>query len=263
MAKRSILNYHFRRARRARLDPEDSIMRRYVARIALVLTLLSGAIAAQEAPPPPQVSAKTNLLDSMEQHEQYFSRIGKGKGTGFRQYARQLEFAKPRSYPSGDPLNYSALTLVHHLRAARSPEFQAMRAAGAAGGIVAKWTQVKPLEEPQGTDAGRINALAFDQSEPATVYAGTAAGGVWRTRDDGANWTPLTDSLPMLAVTDIAIDPKNPRTIYILTGDGEYVTIGVGINPPSIGVLKSVDGGESWDRTGLVWKIEQVEYGHR
>src|SRR5262245_39000871 len=224
-------------------------MRPYVVRIALVFTLVSGAIAAQEGLPPPQVSGKANLLDHLEQREQYFSRIGKGKGTGYRQYARQVEFIMPRSYPSGDAVNFTALTFAHHFRTARSAEFQAARTAAAAAGVTAKWIPVKPSEEQQGVDAGRINALAFDPSEPATVYAGTPAGGLWRTRDDGANWDSLTDSLPMLAVSDIAIDPKNPRTIYLLTGDGEGA--GYPRSAPSVGVLKSTDHGETWQPTGL------------
>ena len=50
---------------------------------------------------------------------------------------------------------------------------------------------------------------------------GTPLGGLWRTQDAGATWTSLTDGLPMLAVTDIAVDPLEPATLYLLTGDGE------------------------------------------
>src|SRR5262245_37641425 len=135
-------------------NPEVSLMRPHVVRTALVLTLLSGAIvAAQEGLPPPQVPGRANLLDHLDQREQYFARIGKGKGTGYRQYARQVEFMMPRSYPSGDAVNFTARTFAHHFRAARSGEFQAARAAAAAAGVTAKWIPVKPSEEQQGADA--------------------------------------------------------------------------------------------------------------
>jgi len=236
-------------------------MRLDAVRVVIMLGLLTGAIAAQEALPPPQLPPGAKLTDHINAREDYYNRVGKGKGTGYRPYARQLEFVKPRSYPSGDMVNFTALTWLHHFQSARSNSFQASKAAAAAAGIVPNWRLVKPTDEEQGTDAGRINAIAFDPSEPATIYVGTAAGGLWRTRDDGAAWSPLTDALPMLAVNDIAIDPQNPRTIYVLTGDGE--SAGYGIAPPSIGIIKSTDGGETWNPTGLIWKTEQVEFGFR
>src|SRR5215475_14057924 len=236
-------------------------MRIDAARIAIVLCLLASGIAAQEAllQEPPEVSEGAPLTEYARQHQAFFSTVGTGKGTGYRLYKRREEFIKPRNFPSGDPINFTALSFAHHYRATRSPEFQASKAAATAAGIVARWQPVRPADEPQGVDTGRINALAFSPSEPMTVYAGTPSGGLWRTQDDGATWTSLTDSLPMLGISDIAIDPLNPRTIYILTGDGEGDPRG----SPSIGVLKSVDHGETWQATGLVWKIEQVQVGHR
>src|SRR5205085_5087952 len=67
----------------------------------------------------------------------------------------------------------------------------------------------------------------------------------------------LTGAMPMLTVTDVVVDPQQPQTLYILTGDGEMY---VG---PSMGVLKSIDGGTTWDKTGLAWTINQRVYGHR
>ena len=71
----------------------------------------------------------------------------------------------------------------------------------------------------------------------------------------------IKDALPLLGITDIAIDPLAPATICVLSGDGEG---GVAMHgPPSVGVLKSMDAGRTWNPTGLVWKINQSEYGHR
>jgi photosystem II stability/assembly factor-like uncharacterized protein len=236
-------------------------MRIDAARIAIMLCLMAGGIAAQEAlsPEPPEVPMSAPLTEYARQHQAFFAKVGTGKGTGYRQYKRREEFIKPRNFPSGDPINFTALSFAHHYRATRSPEFQASKAAAAAAGVLASWHPVRPADEPIGIDTGRINALAFSPSEPMTVYAGTPSGGLWRTQDDGTTWTSLTDSLPMLGISDIAIDPLNPRTVYILTGDGEGDPRG----SPSIGVLKSVDHGETWQATGLVWKIEQVQVGHR
>src|SRR5262249_52312044 len=43
--------------------------------------------------------------------------------------------------------------------------------------------------------SGRVSAVASDPSDPSgnTIYVGSENGGVWKSVDGGANWTPLTD----------------------------------------------------------------------
>jgi PKD repeat protein len=99
---------------------------------------------------------------------------------------------------------------------------------------------------------GRVNEVAVDPRDPNVVYAGTPQGGLWKTVDGGATWIPLTDFLPSLGVSGIAIDYTNSNIIYIATGDAyssaSYAT----------GVYKSIDGGLSWDNTGLVWEYTDL-----
>lgn len=63
------------------------------------------------------------------------------------------------------------------------------------------------------------------------------------------NWTALTDHLAVLGVSSIAIHPSNSNVIYIATGDGD------GGQTYSIGVLKSIDGGQTWTSTGLSYTV--------
>ena len=64
-----------------------------------------------------------------------------------------------------------------------------------------------------------VFALAIDPSSPATLYASTYAGGVFKTTNAGgvgaAINTGLTDDL---AVSALAIDPSAPATLYAGTG---------------------------------------------
>ncbi|MBL4888365.1 MAG: glycosyl hydrolase, partial [Flavobacteriaceae bacterium] len=92
---------------------------------------------------------------------------------------------------------------------------------------------------------GRVNAIAVDPGNPNTYYVGTPAGGLWRSTDAGVNWTALTDKLPQIGVSGIAIDHSNPSVIYISTGDDDAG------DTFSVGVMKSVDGGITWNTTGL------------
>jgi len=125
-----------------------------------------------------------------------------------------------------------------------------------------------PMQDIEGGDVGRMNAFAFDPSDSHTIYAATPAGGLWRTKDDGNKWT-LVSNDPQRGIQDIAIDPLAPKTIYILTGDGDGSTTvsgGAGLSPPSVGVLTSADGGQSWQKTGLRFdptKPGQTVYGYR
>jgi photosystem II stability/assembly factor-like uncharacterized protein len=92
---------------------------------------------------------------------------------------------------------------------------------------------------------GRVNAIAVDPNDSNIIYAGAAAGGVWKTIDGGVNWEPKSDFLAGLGVTDIIIDPSNSDIIYYATGDVDAGDIS------SIGLYRSFDGGESWAVTAL------------
>lgn len=92
---------------------------------------------------------------------------------------------------------------------------------------------------------GRINAIAVDPQVATTYYAGAPAGGIWKSTNSGNSWTPLSDDLPQIGVSGIAIDHSNSDIIYIATGDDDY------IDSYSVGVMKSIDGGLNWSTTGL------------
>ena len=87
---------------------------------------------------------------------------------------------------------------------------------------------------------GRMNYVAFHPNDPNIVFAGAPAGGLWRSFDGGNNWTSNTDDLPTLGVSSIAFNPQNPDIIYCGTGDRDAG------DSPGMGVMKSVDGGETW-----------------
>jgi photosystem II stability/assembly factor-like uncharacterized protein len=122
------------------------------------------------------------------------------------------------------------------------------------------WTSMGPSSSPGGYEGlGRINCVAFRPGDDNTYYAGSPSGGLWKTTDNGANWTVLTDENEVLGVSDaviIAGTTTETDTVYIATGDrdgGSMHTLGSGNwnDNNSIGVLKSTDGGTTWNNTGL------------
>jgi hypothetical protein len=102
---------------------------------------------------------------------------------------------------------------------------------------------------------GRVNTVFVDSSNPNTVYIGSPAGGIWKSTNSGDSWTPLSDNLPQIGVSGIAVDPNNSNIIYISTGDCD------GGDTYSIGVMKSIDGGVTWNTTGLTFTTTNKSSG--
>jgi photosystem II stability/assembly factor-like uncharacterized protein len=114
------------------------------------------------------------------------------------------------------------------------------------------WASLGPNNTTVGI--GRVDRLAFHPTNANIVYAGSTAGGLWRTTNAGATWANLTPFISSPAISGIAIDPGNTNIIYILTGDGDSNIGGLvenfGYMRLSIGVLRSTDGGTTWHKTG-------------
>jgi photosystem II stability/assembly factor-like uncharacterized protein len=106
---------------------------------------------------------------------------------------------------------------------------------------------------------GRLNCIAFHPSDSQKFWVGSAGGGIWETTNSGVTWTAKNNSLPVISITDIAVNYNNPNIIYIATGDsdGSYGSAG---SVPSNGVLKSIDGGNNWSTTGLSLNVTAELY---
>jgi photosystem II stability/assembly factor-like uncharacterized protein len=96
--------------------------------------------------------------------------------------------------------------------------------------------------------SGRIAAVAATNEGGKTIlYVGAASGGVWKSIDGGTTFRPVFDKQPVQSIGAITIDPSNPRTIWVGTGESwtrNSVSIGNGI-------YKSTDEGETWTHMGL------------
>jgi photosystem II stability/assembly factor-like uncharacterized protein len=82
-----------------------------------------------------------------------------------------------------------------------------------------------------------------DSSDPDHWLIGVGNGGVWESHDGGASWSPLTDAAPTLAIGAVAFAPSNPSIIYAATGEAALN----GLTKAGVGILKSIDGGQTWN----------------
>ncbi len=108
---------------------------------------------------------------------------------------------------------------------------------------------------------GRISAIATHPTQAGTAYAGAATGGVWKTTDHGATWTPIFDAQPSLAIGAIAVNPANPSIMYVGTGEAN----GSGDSYYGTGLYRSANGGSTWTKIPAVqadgcW-ISDIEIG--
>lgn len=165
------------------------------------------------------------------------------KGKGWKQFKRWENFMEPRVYPEG---NMSLPPLNNELKSFREE-----------GNLPANWQSLGPDIVPpivyanKNSGAGRLNAVAFHPANSNIMWVGAPSGGVWKTTDKGRTWKSLTDDLFSIGVSDIAVNPSNPNLLYIATGDGD------GGDTYGIGILKSRDGGETWETTGLENTVDQ------
>lgn len=95
--------------------------------------------------------------------------------------------------------------------------------------------------------SGRIADLAIHPENDNVWYVAVGSGGVWKTVNAGTTWTPLFDQQGSYSTGCITLDPQNPSTVWVGSGEnvgGRHVAYGDGI-------YRSKDGGNSWENLGL------------
>src|SRR5260221_11452859 len=89
---------------------------------------------------------------------------------------------------------------------------------------------------------GRIDDFAAVESNPNIIYVGVAAGGVWKTTNNGTTWEPVFDKEAVSTIGDIAIAPSDPSIVWVGSGEPN--------NRQSSswgdGIYKSTDAGKTW-----------------
>ncbi|MBX7095345.1 MAG: hypothetical protein K1X56_11520, partial [Flavobacteriales bacterium] len=205
--------------------------------------VFSGSLLAQQYVEMMQ-DPNANYYDIVAEFESYWANRPQERGKGYKVFRRWQDYMAPRVFPSGDI----------KLPSRAYEEFQTYLQANPqalSGPRAGNWTFMGPTGAPSNGGAGRINFVRFHPTNTNTIYVGAPAGGLWYTLDGGVSWNTNTDQLAIIGCTDLAIDPSNTNTMYLATGDGDAG------DTYSIGVLKSTDGGNTWNTTGLTWTTGQ------
>jgi len=95
--------------------------------------------------------------------------------------------------------------------------------------------------------SGRIADIAIHPQDESTWYIAVGSGGVWKTTNSGTTFQPIFDGEASYSIGCVTIDPINPSTIWVGTGEnvgGRHTGFGDGL-------YVSHDEGKTWKNAGL------------
>ena len=118
------------------------------------------------------------------------------------------------------------------------------------------WTFHGPIDFPtnisgQINGIGRVCQIKFSPTNPNSIYACSASGGLWKSTNAGQYWTSLgTDKLPTMGTASVCIDFTDTNIIYLGSGDPNYYGT-------DLGIWKTTNGGTTWNQinTGIGTKM--------
>ena len=190
----------------------------------------------------PTVNEKFEAFESFREINDY------SRGNGYNPYAREMYFIKERIL-NDNIFNPNSL-YIEWKKEKEKYKYTKQETSS-------NWISKGPINTPiilsngKKRGNGRVNCIAFDPVDANIIWVGSPAGGLWKSVDGGSNWITNTDDLPVIGVSHIAIDPNNNQIMYIVTGDADAT------DTYSIGILKSIDSGLTWNTTGLSYAVDQ------
>jgi hypothetical protein len=94
---------------------------------------------------------------------------------------------------------------------------------------------------------GRLSDVQGIPSPSKTIYVAAAAGGIWKSSNNGISWRPIFDDKDIISMGMLAVGTTDTNVVWAGTGEpNSRNTI-----EPGAGVYKSTNGGASWTFMGL------------
>src|SRR5690348_7251586 len=105
-----------------------------------------------------------------------------------------------------------------------------------------RWRTVGPA-----TFMGRLSDVVGIPGPSKTVFVAAAAGGIWKSMNNGITWKPTFDDKRIISMGMLAIAPTDTQQVWAGTGEPNSRN---SIEPGG-GIYKSTDGGNTWALKGL------------
>lgn len=93
--------------------------------------------------------------------------------------------------------------------------------------------------------SGRVNDVAYAPSNANVIYVASAGGGVWKSTNQGTNWSFKSSNWDFLHTTSVAVHPTNEN--LVLVGTGDYYGM---FGEQTMGIMRSTNGGSTWTHVG-------------
>jgi hypothetical protein len=198
---------------------------------------------------PANMDLKGNFYEIQSEFNEYWKDRKPAKGSGWKPFKRWEAFWGPRVYPEGNFPNQQMIT-----REVQKVLEQEEKVASTLDAV--SWEFIGPKNVPPGQKPkdkggmGRMNCIAFNPNNSQEVWAGSAFGGLWKSTTGGYGWhaMELSDVLS-LGISDIAVSHRDPNIVLAATGDAD-AAFGSFSNY-TVGIIKTTDGGNSWEPTGF------------
>lgn len=187
-----------------------------------------------------------NFYSTQRAFEKYWDNRSVQKGDGFKAFKRwewfmELEVNPDGTYPDRDHMEREYRSFERNFGTPQATSGFATQS------VSGTWNELGPVSLPangtgQPNGLGRLNAVALHPTDTGIILVGASNGGLWRTSNHGQSWTSNSDTLISMQVSSIQFNPLNPSIVYAGTGDRDAGS------RSQAGVLKSTDGGVSWQR---------------
>ena len=208
-------------------------MRNVFANLLWVLVFASFALAAEE----PAQQITINVNEQLAPWRAYYGQQAEWpRAHGWKPFKRYEWDMLQRSWPTGE-IPAGAIWEAY-LERERMPRVA----------LDEPWVNLGPFNH-----GGRARVIRFHPDNSTIMFAGSVGGGLFKSLDAGESWFSITEALPNVAIGSFEIDPNDPDIMYLGTGEGYYNGDGIA----GIGLLKSVDGGLTWNTTGLNYQYSQ------
>ncbi|OQX81623.1 MAG: hypothetical protein B6D64_01685 [Bacteroidetes bacterium 4484_276] len=222
-------------------------MKNYFTLLTIAIFLISANSYAQKWMNKLEVENSSNFYEVQKAFYQYYQDVPIEKyQKDYRKFKRWEYYMEPRVNDAG---HFPVKTLWDESR-----RITKLRKDGLSNnsnwvalgpGYTPLWTVNNALNGKR-SGTGRVECIEFHPTDNDIIWVGVHSGGLWKTTDGGDSWFVTSDDLLSIGISDIVVHPTNPDVLYIGTGDRDTDWT------YSIGLLKSTDGGETFEETGVV-----------
>ncbi|MGR6087852.1 MAG: T9SS type A sorting domain-containing protein [Arcticibacter sp.] len=109
--------------------------------------------------------------------------------------------------------------------------------------------------------SSRTRAIVNDKSNPAVLFAGSTTGGLWKSVNQGQNWSAVDDFSTGMNITCLEQNPLNPDVLYYGTGEFKNRKI----RDSGSGIYRSTDHGNTFTQLAatanpIFWFVYDISH---